>query len=57
VSSLRRGARLHVYGLPRISFAEISRRVQAAGNSGAAVEGPLPYEIVILGVFPSDTIP
>ena len=31
VSRLRRGDRLHVYGLPRVSFAEISRRIQAAG--------------------------
>jgi hypothetical protein len=57
VSSLRRGDRLHVYGLPRVSFAEISRRMRAAGDSGAPIEGSLPYEIVILGVFPSDSVP
>lgn len=54
VSRLRRGDRLHVYGLPRVSFAEISRRIRAAGESRLPIEGPLPYEIVILGVFPPD---
>ena len=46
------GARLHVWGLPRVSLAEVSRRVRAAGNSPAVLEGPLPYELVILGVYP-----
>lgn len=54
VSRLRRGDRLHVYGLPRVSFAEISRRIRAAGDSRAPIEGSLPYEIVILGTFPPD---
>jgi hypothetical protein len=54
VSRLRRGDRLHVYGLPRLSFAEVSRRIQVAGNSGAPIDGPLPYEIVVLGVFPPE---
>ena len=54
VSRLRRGDRLHVYGLPRVNFAEVSRRMQVVGESRAFVEGPLPYEIVILGVFPPD---
>src|ERR1019366_4544341 len=30
VRSLRRGARLHVFGMPRINFAEVLRRVQAS---------------------------
>jgi hypothetical protein len=57
VSSLRRGDRLHVYGLPRVSFAEVSRRVRAAGNRRDPLEGPLPYELVILGVFPTTSVP
>lgn len=52
VRSLGRGARLHVWGIPRLSFAEISRRATESGISSAFVEGPLPYEIVVVGVYP-----
>lgn len=51
------GTRLHVVGLPRVSFAEISRRVRAAGDGGLPIEGPLPYELVILGVYPTTSVP
>jgi hypothetical protein len=54
VRQARRGARLHVWGLPRLSFAEVSRRIRAAGNDAAPQEGPLPYELVILGVYPDE---
>jgi hypothetical protein len=57
VRSLRPGARLHVWGLPRVSFAEVSRRLRAAGNNPGPFEGHLPYEFVILGVFPAAPVP
>ena len=57
VRRLRRGARLHVWGLPRVSFAEVSRRVRAAGDSQLPLDGMLPYEIVVLGVFPTASVP
>lgn len=56
VRALRPGGRLHVWGLPRIDFAEISRRVSAAGHDPSVLKGRLPYEIIILGVYPSETI-
>jgi hypothetical protein len=54
VRQARPGTRLHVWGLPRVSFAEVSRRVLEAGNTSAALEGSLPYELVILGVYPEE---
>jgi hypothetical protein len=52
VRSLTRGARLHVWGLPRLNFAELSRRVAESANNPALLEGGMPYEIVVLGVYP-----
>ena len=52
VRDLKPGARLHVWGLPRVSFAELSRRIAAAGaGSRATLRGSLPYEIIVLGVY------
>jgi len=53
VSPLKRGDRLHVYGVPRLDLAEISRRVRDSGMNPALLTKPLPYEIVILGVYES----
>ena len=50
------GTRFHVYGLPRVSFAEISRRIRSASGP-EPIEGALPYEIVVLGIFPPDSPP
>ena len=50
--SLRAGSRLHVWGKPRVSFAEISRFIRESASSPALLEGQLPYEIVIMGVMP-----
>ena len=46
----RAGDRLHIWGLPRLDFAEISRRLAAAGPEGWT--GPLPYEIVVIAIYP-----
>lgn len=52
VREARPGTRLHVWGLPRVSFAEVSRRAREAGSAPGVLEGSLPYELVILGVYP-----
>jgi len=51
VRLLKRGARLHVCGLPRVDFAEVSRRVRGSQTNPALLVKPLPYEIIILGVY------
>ena len=52
VRLLKRGDKLHVYGVPRLDFAELSRRVRGSGMNPALLSGTLPYEIIILGVYP-----
>ncbi|HEU5219523.1 MAG TPA: hypothetical protein VFU23_12765, partial [Gemmatimonadales bacterium] len=54
VRQARPGARFHVWALPRVSFAEVSRRIRAVPGDSVVVEGPLPYELVILGVYPDE---
>ena len=51
VRRLRRGGRLHVYGLPRISLSEIWRRVKDAARDPSLLDRPLPYEIIIQGIY------
>lgn len=51
VRRLKRGARLHVFGLPRVDFSEISRRVRLSPTDPALLLKHLPYEIIILGVY------
>ncbi|HEV8613727.1 MAG TPA: hypothetical protein VGQ73_09450 [Gemmatimonadales bacterium] len=51
VRALKPGARLEVWGLPRVSFAEISRRIGAAPTNPAELKGKLPYEIIVLGMY------
>ncbi len=48
---LRPGQRLHVWGIPRINFAEISRRVAAAATDPKGLAQPLPYEIIVIGLY------
>ena len=56
VRSLTRGARLHIWGLPRLNFAELSRRVRESDSNPALLEGSMPYEIVVLGIYPEATL-
>ena len=49
VKLLKRGDRLHVWGIPRINLAEISRKARESGTTPAAITFPLPYEIVVIG--------
>jgi hypothetical protein len=51
VRLLKRGDRLHVYGLPRMDFAEVSRRVRGSRADPTLLVKPLPYEIIIQGVY------
>jgi len=53
VRLLKRGDWLHVFGIPRLDFAEISRRVRESGTNPALLTGALPYEIIIIGVYPN----
>ena len=50
VRGLRPGARLHVFGIPRVDLVEISRRVKGYESDPSLLTRPLPYEIIILGV-------
>ena len=52
VRNLARGARLHIWGLPRLDFAEMWRRVEGARSDASLLEGSLPYEIIVVGVYP-----
>jgi hypothetical protein len=51
VRRLGAGDRLHVYGMPRLDFAEISRRIKGSPADSSLLTKPLPYEIIILGVY------
>jgi hypothetical protein len=51
VRLLKRGDRLHVFGLPRVDFAEVSRRVMGSRTDPALLVKTLPYEIIIQGVY------
>jgi hypothetical protein len=53
VKNLRRGDRLHVYGIPRVDFAEISRRIENYRAHPELRAAKLPYEIIIIGFLPS----
>jgi len=53
VRRLKRGDRLHVFGIPRLDFAEISRRVRESRTDPTLLTGTLPYEIIIIGVYPN----
>ena len=51
VRTLPPGSRLHVFGLPRISLAEIASRIAGSDRRPELLTGNLPYEIVIVGVY------
>ncbi len=51
VRSLSRGQRLHVFGLPRIDLSTVARRARHFRDKPELLEGNLPYEIVVIGVY------
>jgi hypothetical protein len=52
VRGLRPGARLVVWGKPRVSFVELSKRIRDAARNPQGLTGTLPYEILVLGIYP-----
>jgi hypothetical protein len=50
IKSRKKGDRLHVIGIPRLNLERISALTKSAG--GAEVKVNLPYEMIIVGVFP-----
>jgi hypothetical protein len=52
VRHLKSGDQLRVYGIPRLDFAEIARRVKSGQPGTTTHLQPLPYEIIVLGVYP-----
>jgi len=51
VRDLRPGDRLHVYGLPRIDLSQIARRAGHSRDHPESLSLPLPYEMIIAGVY------
>lgn len=54
VRGLKRGDRLHVYGIPRLDLSEVSRRVVASVSDPSVLTRNLPYEMVIIGVYENE---
>jgi hypothetical protein len=52
VRTLKRGDQLRVFGIPRLNLAEISRRVRESQTNPALLAGSLPYEIIVIGLYP-----
>lgn len=52
VRRLKPGDRLHVFGIPRVDLAEVSRRIAERASNPAGLTDSLPYEIIVLGVYP-----
>ena len=52
VRGKRAGDRLHVWGLPRLDLSEMSRRMAEGPVGAAPLPGSLPYEIVVIGIYP-----
>jgi len=51
VRSLRRGHRLHVFGLPRIDLSAVAWRARHSRENPELLKRNLPYEIVVVGVY------
>lgn len=50
VKDLNAGDQLHVLGIPRVNLERVSYAMQTSG--GAPVTVPLPYEMIVVGVYP-----
>ncbi|HET7451351.1 MAG TPA: hypothetical protein VFL12_01300 [Thermoanaerobaculia bacterium] len=46
------GDRLRVFGIPRIDLSAVAWRADRADAEPQALDGKLPYEIVVVGIFP-----
>jgi hypothetical protein len=52
VKDLHKGQELHVLGIPRIDLALVSWRARSADVRPEALNWRLPYEIIVVGVYP-----
>lgn len=48
------GGRLHVYGIPRVNFSQLSKWARSARGDSTTVQGKLPYEIIVIAVYTDD---
>jgi hypothetical protein len=39
-------------GVPRVNFDEVSRRVRESHDDPTVLKRTLPYEIIVIGVYP-----
>ncbi len=46
------GDRLHVFGIPRIDLSAVGFRAERGAQDPRILDGKLPYEIVVVGIFP-----
>ena len=51
VRGLRRGDRLHVFGVPRIDLSTIAWRARHLTDHPEMLNLNLPYEIIVVGVY------
>lgn len=51
VKTLKKGARVHVLGMPRIDLALVSWRVRNSAARPEVLTWRLPYEIIVVGVY------
>ena len=51
VKSLRRGDRLHVFGIPRIDLSAVAWRAKHLRDNPEILNLNLPYEIIVVGVY------
>jgi hypothetical protein len=51
VRGLRRGQRLHVFGLPRIDLSNVAWRTRHSKDNPELLNLSLPYEIIVVGVY------
>lgn len=52
VSKMHKGGHMVVLGIPRIDLALVAFRVQHAADQPEVLDWNLPYEIVVVGIFP-----
>ncbi len=50
------GDRLRVFGIPRIDLSAVAVRVARAREDPGVLDGKLPYEIVVVGIFPESSV-
>jgi hypothetical protein len=54
VKTLKKGNRLHVLGIPRIDLALVNWRIEHREDPRRPLTWNLPYEIIVVAVYPRD---